>query len=380
MAPRCHLLWIGRGGWEETTGRNRNNGLVKTYRIALIPGDNIGPEVVAEARIVLERLAAQGVCQFDFETFSWGAGHYLRTGRAAPEDIVEVLRPFDAIFMGAHGDPARVPDRMGSQQLMHPLRKGLDLYANVRPVKSLPGVESPLKATDPIDFVVVRENTEGEYSGVGGRVHAGTPQEVATQTTVMTRRGIERVMRFAFELARQRNQKKYVHCVTKSNALAHVMVLWDEVFGEVARDYPDVRTTKSHVDSSSMYVISRPASFDVVVATNLMGDILSDEAAAVVGSIGLAPSANVNPARTSPSMFEPIHGSAPDIAGKGIANPMAAMLAAAMMLEWLGESAAARRVETAVEHVLAQGSARTPDLGGSATTRDVTAAVLRALD
>jgi tartrate dehydrogenase/decarboxylase/D-malate dehydrogenase len=262
---------------------------------------------------------------------------------------------------------------------MHPLRKGLDLYVNLRPVKSLPGVESPLKATDPVDLVVVRENTEGEYSGVGGRVHAGTPHEVATQTTVMTRRGIERVMRFAFDLARRRDRGRYVHCVTKSNALAHVMVLWDEVFAAVAAEYPDVRTTKSHVDSSSMYLISRPAAFDVIVATNLMGDILSDEAAAAVGSIGLAPSANVDPLRRAPGMFEPIHGSAPDIAGKGIANPIAAILAGAMLLDWIGESESAARVERAVERVLGAGEVRTPDLGGTARGAEVTDAVLAAL-
>src|ERR687886_179027 len=348
---------------------------MQRYRIAVIPGDNVGPEVVAEGLQVLDRIQADGHCRCEFETFPWGARHYLATGRAAPEEIVDILRPFDAIFMGAHGDPARVPDRMGSQQLMHPLRKGLDLYVNLRPIKTLPGVESPLKATEPIDFVVVRENTEGEYSGVGGRVHQGTPHEVAMQTTVITRRGAERVMRFAFELARRRNGKRYVHCVTKSNALAHVMVLWDEVFAEVAAQYPDVRTTKSHVDSSSMYVISRPAAFDVIVATNLMGDILSDEAAAVVGSIGLAPSANVNPDRGGPSMFEPIHGSAPDIAGQGSANPTAAILAAAMMLDWLGETTAPRCIERAVDATLAAGRARTPDLGGSARTSDVTVAI-----
>jgi len=353
--------------------------VARSYRIAAIPGDNIGPEVVAEGRRVLDRLSADGHFRLDVETFPWGAGHYLATGRAAPEDLVEVLRPFDAIYMGAHGDPARVPDRFGSQQLMHPLRKGLDLYVNLRPVKTLPGVETPLKSTDPVDFVVVRENTEGEYSGVGGRVHAGTPHEVAMQTTVMTRQGIERVMRFAFDLARRRGGKRYVHCVTKSNALAHVMVLWDDVFAAVAAEYPDVRTSKSHVDSSSMYVISRPAAFDVVVATNLMGDILSDEAAAVVGSIGLAPSANVDPRRRNPGMFEPIHGSAPDIAGRGIANPTAAILAAALLLDWLGETESAARIERAVEQVLGARRVRTPDLGGTARTADVTAAVLAAL-
>jgi tartrate dehydrogenase/decarboxylase/D-malate dehydrogenase len=352
---------------------------LKTYKIAVAPGDNIGPEVIAEGRKILERVAALGYCGFEFETFPWGAGHYLATGRAAPENIAEILRGFDAVYVGAHGDPARVPDAIASQQFMHPMRKGLDLYANVRPIKWYPGTEIPLRQTDPIDFVVVRENTEGEYSGTGGSVHPGTPHEVAMQTIVVTRRGAERIIRFAFELARKRNGKRYVHCVTKSNALKFVMELWDQVFAEVAAEYPDVRTTKAHVDSSSMYVISRPSSFDVIVATNLMGDIISDEAACVSGSIGLAASANLNPDRTGPSMFEPIHGSAPDIAGKGIANPVAAILAAGLMLDWLGETAAAQAVERAVEAVLAAREVRTPDLGGTAGTAEMTAAVLARL-
>jgi tartrate dehydrogenase/decarboxylase / D-malate dehydrogenase len=352
---------------------------LKRYRIAVIPGDNIGPEVIAAGCDVLRALEAEGVCGFDLETFPWGAGHYLRSGRAAPEDIVDILRPFDAIYVGAHGDPARVPDRIGSQHFMHPMRKGLDLYVNLRPARLLPGVSSPLRDPGSVDLVVVRENTEGEYANVGGRVHAGTPHEIAMQTAVITRRGAERVMRYAFDLARQRNGKKYVHCVTKSNALAHIMELWDEVFAGVAGDYPDIRTTRSHVDAMSMYLISRPSSFDVVVATNLMGDIVSDEAAAVVGSIGLAASGNLNPERTGPSMFEPVHGSAPDIAGQGIANPLAAIGAVAMMLDWLGEASAAQRVQTAIQQVLASATVRTRDLGGTAGTGEMTAAVLEQL-
>ncbi|MGN6809470.1 MAG: 3-isopropylmalate dehydrogenase [Thermomicrobiales bacterium] len=352
---------------------------MNTYRIAVIPGDNIGPEVTAAGCAVLRRVEELGVCQFTFETFPWGAGYYLRTGCAAPESLVEILRPFDAIYFGAHGDPGRVPDKIGSQQLMHPIRKGLDLYVNLRPARLYPGIASPLSAPGAIDLVVVRENTEGEYANVGGRVHRGTPHEAAMQTTVITRHGAERVMRFAFDLARQRASKKYVHCVTKSNALAHVMELWDEVFLAVAADYPDIRTTKSHVDAMSMYLISRPADFDVIVTTNLMGDILSDEAAAVVGSVGLAGSANLNPARTGPSMFEPIHGSAPDIAGRGIANPLAAISAVALMLDWLGETAAARQVQAAIDRTLAAGLVRTPDLGGNATTTEMTAAIIVAL-
>lgn len=349
---------------------------MKDYRIALIPGDNIGPEVVAEGRRVLAHIEALGYCRFSFASFPWGSGHYLATGRAAPENLCDELRPFDAIYFGAHGDPARVPDHVGSQQLMHPIRKGFELFANVRPVKSYAGVPGPLKNPAPIDFVIVRENTEGEYSGTGGRIHEGTPNEVAMMATVITRRASERIIRFAFELARRRNGKKYVHCVTKSNALRFTMVLWDAVFDEIAAGYPDVRTTRAHVDSTSMYVISRPESFDVMVATNLMGDILSDEAACAAGSIGLAASANLDPTRKGPSMFEPIHGSAPDIAGRGIANPAATILAGAMMLDWLGETAAATSVNDAVEAVLAEGRVRTPDMGGNARTTDVTDAVI----
>ena len=349
------------------------------YRVAVIPGDNIGPEVTSQGLRVLRELESEGICRFTFETFPWGARHVLTSGRAAPENVADILRPFDAIYMGAHGDPKNVPDRFGSQQLMHPIRKGLDLYANVRPVKWWPGTSIPLRQTEPIDFVVVRENTEGEYSNTGGSVHAGTENEVAMMTTVITRRGAERIIRYAFELARQRGGKKYVHCVTKSNALAHVMVLWDQVFEQIAANYPDVRTTKAHVDATSMYVITRPSSFDVMVATNLMGDVISDEASAATGSIGLAPSANVNPERRKPAMFEPIHGSAPDIVGQQRANPIASILAVAMMLDWLGETDAAKAIERSVGRVLEEGSVRTPDLGGSAKTHDLTDAVLAKL-
>lgn len=349
------------------------------YRVAVIPGDNIGPEVVDEGLRILRELENARVCTFAFETFPWGARHVLKTGRAAPEDIVDILRPFDAIYMGAHGDPANVPDRFSSQQMMHPIRKGLDLYANVRPVKWWPGTQIPLKQQDPIDFVIVRENTEGEYSNTGGSVHAGTPDEVAMMTTVITRRGAERIIRHAFETARKRNGKRYVHCVTKSNALAYVMVLWDTVFAEVAAQYPDIRTTKAHVDATAMYVITRPSTFDVLVTTNLMGDIISDESSAATGSIGLAPSANVNPERRKPAMFEPVHGSAPDIAGQGKANPTAAILAAAMMLDWFGEREAAQAIERSVGRVLEQRRSVTPDLGGNARTSEVTDAILSEL-
>lgn len=353
---------------------------MKRYRIAAIPGDNIGPEVVAQGLVVLRQLEALGLCGFDVEEFPWGAGHYLRTGRPMPEDGVETLRAFDALYLGAHGDPARVPDRVASRGLMHPIRQGLDLYVNLRPARLHRPEHSPLREPGEIDMVIVRENTEGEYAGVGGRVHVGTEHEAAIQTTVLTRRGSERVIRFAFELAHRRNGKKYVHAVTKSNALAHIMPFWDEVFDQVAGEYPDIRTDRSHIDAMSMYMISRPAEFDVIVATNLFGDIVSDEAAQVTGSIGLAGSANLDPTRRSPSMFEPIHGSAPDIAGLGVANPLAAMSAAAMMVNWLGEVDAAEALEGAIAGVLAEGVVRTRDLGGSASTIEMTDAVLSALE
>jgi tartrate dehydrogenase/decarboxylase / D-malate dehydrogenase len=350
-----------------------------SYRIALVPGDNIGPEVIAEGRRVLDCIEELGYCSFSYDEFPWGAGDYLKTGRAAPVDVADRLRGYNAIYLGAQGDPARVPEDIPAHQLMHAMRKGLQLFANVRPIRWFPGTYSPLRNTDPIDFVIVRENTEGEYSGMGGRIHEGTPDEMAFMGTVVTRRATERIMRHAFELARKRGNEKYVHCVTKAGALKLTMSLWDEIFVEIAAEYPDVRTTKGNVDATSMYIITRPHTFDVMVATNLMGDILSDEAASVSGSIGLAPSANLSVSREVPSMFEPIHGSAPDIAGKGIANPLATILAGAMMLDWLGETAAAALVDRAVISVLKKGQVRTPDLGGNARTTDMTAAVIQEL-
>ena len=352
---------------------------MKTYRIAVIPGDNIGPEVVAEGLRVLERLQELGICAFTLESFPWGAGYYLETGRAAPEDVAARLRGFDAIYLGAQGDPARVPEHIPPQQLMHAIRKGLQLFANVRPVKWYPGTEMPIKNTEPIDYVIVRENTEGEYSGTGGRIHQGTEYETAMMATILTRPATERIMRYAFELARKRNGKKYVHSVTKAGALHLIMGFWDEVFTRVAADYPDVRTTKANVDATSMYLVTRAHTFDVMVTTNLMGDILSDEGACLCGSIGLAPSAQIAAAPGVPSMFEPIHGSAPDIAGKGIANPAATIFAAAMMLDWLGENEAAALINRAVEGVLAERAVRTPDLGGTASTKQMSDAIVARL-
>ena len=348
--------------------------------VAVIPGDGIGPEVVRAARRVLQAAGARHAIEFSFEEFDWGAEYYFKHGRMMPASALELLRSFDAILLGAVGHPD-IPDHVTLGGLLLPIRRSFDLYANVRPALLYRGVESPLagRAAGSIDMVVVRENTEGEYSPVGGFVYHHQPEEVAVQTAVFTRRGTERVIRYAFELARRRNGKKRVTSITKSNAQAYGMVLWDRVFDAVSREFPDLETESLLVDAAAMNFVRRPDTFDVVVASNLFGDILSDLSAVVTGSIGLAASANLDPQRRGPSMFEPVHGSAPDIAGRGIANPLAAILSAAMMLDHLGETEAARSVEGSVKAVLAAGSARTPDLGGSSGTDEVAAAVVAGL-
>ncbi len=342
-----------------------------TYNIAVVSGDNIGPEVMREGLKLLRTLEQLGHGSYQFTEFPWGAGYYLQTGAPMPEDGTEILRGFDAIYFGAHGLPGKVHDSVASQGLLHVIRKSFGQYVNLRPLRLWPGVESPIKGKSEIDFVIVRENSEGEYSGAGGRLHAGTPEELAVMTTVITRTGSERVMRFAFELARSRGGKKRVTAATKSNALAQSLSLWDEVFEQVSRDYPDVEIGKINIDAFTIHLITRPEWFDVIVATNMFGDILSDEGAAVAGGIGLAPGANLDPTRRHPSLFEPIHGSAPDIAGKGIANPIATVLAGQMMLDWLGEKEGASLIGRAVESLLAEGRVRTPDLGGNASTSEV---------
>ena len=347
---------------------------MKRYRIALIAGDHIGPEVVAEGRRVLVALEGQGVCGFDCVELAGGGGHYLRTGAAMDPDGIARLKDCDAVYFGAHGDPARVPEHVTGQGMLHRIRKELELYVNLRPAVLLPGVRSPLRAPGEVDLVIVRENTEGEYSGIGGRLHVGTPLELGMQAIVVTRAGAERTIRFAFELARER--RRQLACVTKGSALGPVMGVWADVFDVVAADYPDVLAERVNVDAISMYLLARPASFDVIVATNLMGDILSDLSAQIVGGIGLAASANLDPTRRNPSLFEPIHGSAPDLAGRGVANPLGAIRAAALMLDWLGERVVARRIEEAVGGVLAEGVVRTRDLGGTASTTEMTDAVL----
>ncbi|MFG0633108.1 tartrate dehydrogenase [Pseudomonas sp. xss_2] len=344
------------------------------YKIAAIPGDGIGVEVIAAGVEVLKALAAKrGTFGLDFEHFDWGSERYLREGQYIPEGGLEALKSFDAIFFGAVGS-LEVADHVSLWGLRLPICQGFDQYANVRPARVLPGVTSPLAKGKAIDWVIVRENSEGEYSGSGGRVHQGLPIEVATEVSTFTRVGVERIHRFAFELARSR-PAKHLTLVTKSNAQRHGMVLWDEVFAEVAQDYPDVRTTRELVDAVTTTMVLKPEQLDVVVATNLHADILSDLAAALSGSLGIAPTANLNPSRDFPSMFEPIHGSAFDITGKGVANPIATFWTAVMMLEHLGETAAAAELMSAIEAVTESGL-HTPDLGGKATTREVTDAVL----
>ena len=347
---------------------------MKSYRIASIPGDGIGNEVIPAGIEVLNRVADD--FRLHFENFDWSSKRYKETGAYIPEGGLEKLKTFDAIFFGAVGAPD-VPDHISLWGLRLPICQGFDQYANVRPARLLPGVTSPLSTANQIDWVIVRENTEGEYSGSGGRVHRGLPEEVATETSVFTRKGVERVHRFAFELARKR-PRKHLTLVTKSNAQRHGMVLWDEIFYEIASHYGDVTTERILVDAATTRMVLKPAAIDVMVASNLHADVLSDLAAALSGSLGIAPTANLNPERRFPSMFEPIHGSAFDITGKGIANPIATFWTASLMLEHLGEAKAAERIMRAVEKVTAA-KIFTPDLGGRATTREVTDAVLSAL-
>jgi len=349
---------------------------VKSYRIAAIPGDGIGNEVIPAGIEVLDALAGKENFRLAYEHFDWSSARYLRTGAYIPEGGLDKLRTFDAIFFGAVGAPD-VPDHVSLWGLRLPICQGFDQYANVRPSRVLPGVKSPLANGRDIDWVIVRENSEGEYSGSGGRVHTGLPEEIATETSVFTRHGVERIHRFAFELARRRPRKRLT-LVTKSNAQRHGMVLWDEIFYQVAKAYPDVAHDRVLVDAMTTRMVLKPASLDTIVATNLHADILSDLAAALSGSLGIAPTANLNPERTFPSMFEPIHGSAFDIAGRGVANPIATFWTAAMMLEHLGEPRAAARLMRAIERTTEE-QVFTPDLGGVHDTRAVTNAVLRAL-
>lgn len=352
---------------------------MRNYKIAAIGADGIGPEVITAGLQVLDAVQKRdGGFAIDVTAFDWGSDYYKTHGIMMPEDGTNQLKSFDAIYFGAVGAPD-VPDHITLWGLRLPICQGFDQYANVRPTKIMPGINAPLVDVGPgdLDWVIVRENSEGEYSGNGGRVHKGLPEEVATEVSVFTRVGVERIMRFSFALARSR-PRKFLTVVTKSNAQRHGMVMWDEIAAEVAADFPDVTWDKMLVDAMTVRMTLDPRSLDTIVATNLHADILSDLAGALAGSLGVAPTANINPEGCFPSMFEPIHGSAFDITGKGIANPVAAFWTAAQMLEHLGETGAASRLLTAIEEVCALGI-MTPDVGGSATTQDVTDAVIEAV-
>ena len=350
---------------------------MKPHRIAVMPGDGIGKEVVPEGLRVLEAVAAKFNVEFDFQHFDWSCDYYAKHGRMMPEDWFEQLRGFEAMFYGAVGWPATVPDHVSLWGSLIQFRRGFDQYVNMRPCKLMPGIPSPLANRKPgdIDFVVVRENTEGEYSSVGGRMFEGTEREIVFQQTIFSRKGVDRIMKFAFELARTR-PRKHVTSATKSNGISITMPYWDERFNQMKVAYPDIRTDAFHIDILSAHFVQRPDRFDVVVGSNLFGDILSDLGPAVCGTIGIAPSANLNPERTFPSLFEPVHGSAPDIAGKGIANPIGQIWSGALMLDFLGHKDAAKAIVDAIERVLADKDApKTPDLGGRATTTELGRAI-----
>jgi len=352
---------------------------MKTYSIAAIPGDGIGKEVISAGLEVLAVLAERDDFRLRLESFDWGTDYYRRHGRMMPPDGCRILQDFDAIYFGAVGDPD-VPDHVTLWGLRLAICQGLDQYANIRPTRILPGIQGPMRngSAKNLDWVIVRENSEGEYSGQGGRSHRGLAEEVATEISIFTRVGVTRIMRFAFSLADSRPRKQLT-IVTKSNAQRHGMVMWDEIAAEVAVEYPDVTWGKMLVDAMTVRMVLKPETLDTIVATNLHADILSDLAAALAGSIGIAPTANLNPEGTYPSMFEPIHGSAFDITGKGIANPIGTFWSAVLMLEHLGEKAAAARLMRAIERVTADKSLHTPDLGGTTRTKEVTEAVIRAV-
>jgi len=352
---------------------------MRNYKIAAIPGDGIGPEVINAGLQALDALQQRdGAFRLDVATFDWGSDYYKRHGAMMPPDGLERLKAFDAIFFGAVGAPD-LPDDVTLWGLRLHICQSFDQYANVRPTKVLPGIASPLAGVGPgdLDWVIVRENSEGEYSGIGGRAHRGHPEEVGTEVSIFTRTGVTRIMRYAFRLAQAR-PRKLLTVVTKSNAQRHGMVMWDEIAADVSKEFPDVTWDKMLVDAMTARMTLRPGSLDTIVATNLHADILSDLAGALAGSLGVAPTANIDPERRYPSMFEPIHGSAFDIAGKGIANPVATFWTAAQMLEHLGEAKAAERLMIAVEQVCANG-VMTPDVGGTASTQEVTDAVCEAI-
>lgn len=349
------------------------------HKIAVIPGDGIGKEVVPEGLRVLEAAGRRFDIRFDWQTLDWSSETYLKTGRFMPEDGLEQLRRYEAIYLGAIGLPG-VPDHVSLWSLLIPIRRAMEQYVNLRPVRLMKGMDSPLKNRTPseIDFVIIRENNEGEYSQIGGRLYQGTEAEMAVQESVFTRKGVDRLLQYAFELARKRPAKR-ITSATKSNGIIHTMPFWDERFAAMAARYPDIRADQYHIDILTAHFVLHPDWFDVVVGSNLFGDILSDLGPALAGGIGIAPSANINPSRDTPSMFEPVHGSAPDIAGQGIANPIGQIWSGALMLEHLGYPEAAAAVEEAIETVLGNTPWRTPDMGGKASTEAVGKAIAEAI-
>jgi len=348
------------------------------YKIAVIPGDGIGNEVIPEGIKALEAVGAKFNIAFQFDTFDWSCERYAKTGKMMPEDGLEQIKNHDAIYLGAVGFPG-VPDHISLWGLLIPIRRQFQQYVNLRPVQLFPGVPCPLANRKPedIDFIVVRENNEGEYSEIGGRLHRGTDDEICVQESVFTKKGTDRILKYAFEIAKTR--KKHLTSATKSNGIVHTMPFWDERAEAMAKNYPDVKVDKFHIDILTANFVLHPDWFDVVVGSNLFGDILSDLGPAVAGTIGIAPSSNINPERNFPSMFEPVHGSAPDIAGQGIANPIAAIWSAAMMLEHLGETQAYEAIMKAIKEVVAEGSAKTPDMGGKANTIECGTAIAEAI-
>ena len=352
---------------------------MKQFHIAVIAGDGIGPEVITEGKKVFSGIAQMdGTFSVTFEDFPWGCEYYLKSGEMMPENGLDLLRGYDAIYLGAVGYPG-VPDHVSLGDLLLRIRRGFDEYINLRPVRLLHGAPCPLADISPrdIDMIVVRENSEGEYANVGARLYPGTPHETALQTGVFSRHGCERVIRYAYELARR--EKRTLTSISKGNALRYSMVFWDEIFAEIGKEYPDVETHSLLVDAASMFFVKDPKRFGVVVTSNLFGDILTDLGAAIAGGMGLAAGANLNPERRYPSMFEPIHGSAPDIAGQGIANPLASIWSVAQMLDFLGETEWSERVLRAIETLLVEKKTLTPDLGGTAHTSDIGHAVLDVL-
>jgi len=346
---------------------------MRNYSVALIPGDGIGVDVIREGQKVLNAICEiDGGIKLEYQHFDWSCAYYLKHGKMMPDNGLDQLKDFDSIYLGAVGYPG-VPDHVSLWGLLLPIRRQFQQYINIRPVKLLRGIKSPLagRGREDLDFVVIRENNEGEYSNMGGRIYEGTDQDMAIQNSVFTRAGVERVLRYAFRLAQQKGRRKRLTAATKSNGINYTMPFWDEYVRKINQEFPDVQTDIVHIDALCAFFVTKPDTFDVVVASNLFGDILTDLGAAIIGGLGIAPSGNINPEKKFPSMFEPVHGSAPDIAGKGIANPVAAIWCASMMLEHFGETQAAEAIMEAVQDVLEEGKVVTPDLGGKATTEEV---------